>query len=114
MTQQPSLPAEPPAEPLEDEGFVGEAELDVDGRVVRISATLRGGFQPIDGRYHWHGRVGRTSDLDGGSGSEVVIRTPFGEAVGKLSDLDPWGRLRITGEGRPPFHTDLRDAGPVG
>ena len=28
---------------------------------------------------------------------------PHGSAEGRLSDVDPWGRFRIAGTGRPPF-----------
>jgi hypothetical protein len=33
----------------------------------------------------------------------VVLRTAHGSAEGRLSDVDPWGRFRIAGVGRPPF-----------
>ena len=70
--------------------------------------TLRGTFQPIDGRYHWYGRIAQHDDVDalvasGASGASVVLRTPHGDAAGRLSDRDPWGRYRIAGTGRPPF-----------
>jgi hypothetical protein len=34
------------------------------------------------------------------------LRTPYGEAQARLSDVDPWGRYRVTGSGRPPFPTE--------
>jgi hypothetical protein len=37
------------------------------------------------------------------SGTSVVLRTAYGESVGRLSDPDPWGRHRIGGTGTPPF-----------
>jgi hypothetical protein len=97
-------------QPLEspEEGYDGPAVLDVEGRRVPVVVVLRGGFQPIDGRYHLYGRARSSECAIGQSGSEVEIRTPTGVAVGRLSDLDPWGRFRISGEGRPPFETDLR------
>lgn len=82
--------------------LTGEAELTVD-------VVLRGHFQPIDGRFHWYGRVAadrHVSELAGNRRKEVVLRTPGGEAVGTLSDPDPWNRYRITGLGRPPFELD--------
>jgi hypothetical protein len=73
------------------------------GLEVAVEVTLRGAFQPIDGRFHWYGRV-TAPGLDAvGSGASVVLRTPYGVATGRLSDLDPWGRMRVTGTGRPPF-----------
>jgi hypothetical protein len=74
---------------------IGDTDVDV---------RLRGHFQPIDGRFHWWGRIGTTPELDSHtSGSTVTLETPHGAAEGRLSDVDPWGRFRITGTGRPPF-----------
>ena len=90
-------------------GFEGSAELvlgpgDVPGDTVPVRVALRGAFQPIDGRFHWYGRIAATDLLpDSLSGREVVLRTSYGEGVGRLSDVDPWGRHRISGIGRPPF-----------
>jgi hypothetical protein len=81
--------------------FSGPAEIRVGEATVEVEVDLRGGFQPIDGRFHWYGRVGIHDHLT--SGDRVTIRTDRGEAQGRLSDADPWGRLRIAGTGRPPF-----------
>ena len=113
------------------DGYDGPAELLVpdpapSGRRLPVQVTLRGVFQPIDGRYHWHGRLsadhpagegyGADSrvpdqadplvDELGRSGATVVLATPEGRAEGRLSDPDPWGRHRIAGVGRPPFRLD--------
>jgi hypothetical protein len=73
-------------------------------REVAVDVLLAGGFQPLDGRYHWYGRVraaaGHTLPP---SGESAELRTPHGTAAGRLSDLDLWGRLRITGRSTPPF-----------
>jgi hypothetical protein len=83
------------------EHYAGPAEI-LDGKEsVRVGVDLRGGFQPIDGRFHWYGRVGGDARL--ASGDRVTIRTDHGTAKGRLSDVDPWGRLRIAGIGQPPF-----------
>jgi hypothetical protein len=91
-----------------DEGYTGPAQLVADESTVEVSVTLRGVFQPIDGRYHWYGRLAHDSRVDEAvaSGATVTIRTPHGTAQGKLSDRDPWGRFRITGTGTPPFEVD--------
>lgn len=71
---------------------------------VEASVRLRGEFQPIDGKFHWYGRVAASPDVDAlGSGSDVTLSTGHGEAAGRLSDVDPWGRFRVSGTGRPPF-----------
>jgi hypothetical protein len=72
---------------------------------VAVEVTLRGQFEPIDGRFHWYGRIAPNARLDETTrpGTTVTVRTPHGSAAGRLSDVDPWGRFRISGTGRPPF-----------
>ena len=74
---------------------------------VEVEVRLRGAFQPIDGRFHWYGRIAQHDDVDAlvasGGVRGVVLRTPHGDAAGRLSDRDPWGRYRVGGTGRPPF-----------
>ena len=83
------------------EEYAGPVTGGAGDEVVEVAATLRGAFQPIDGRFHWYGRLAATDDLS--SGASVTVRTEHGEAGARLSDRDPWGRLRVTGTGRPPF-----------
>jgi hypothetical protein len=87
------------------EGYDGPATLRADAGTVDVEVRLRGMFQPIDGRYHWYGRVASHTDVDAldESGAAVVLETPHGTATGRLSDRDPWGRYRVAGTGRPPF-----------
>jgi hypothetical protein len=72
---------------------------------TEVTVRLRGHFEPIDGRFHWWGRVGADAALDTehAPGASVTLVTPHGEATGKLSDVDLWGRFRVSGIGRPPF-----------
>ncbi|WP_433871492.1 DUF4873 domain-containing protein [Saccharopolyspora sp. CA-218241] len=93
----------------EDDDYRGAATLLGADREVAVEVVLRGHFQPIDGRFHWYGRIAahpEVREIADGRAKAVVLRTPQGEAVGKLSDPDPWGRLRITGTGRPPFEVE--------
>ena len=84
--------------------YAGPVELVAGERKIEVTATLRGEFQPIDGRFHWYGRLAASADLDAvGSGATVTLRTDHGQATGRLSDVDLWGRLRISGTGPPPF-----------
>jgi len=75
------------------------------GGDIDVQVRLRGHFEPIDGRFHWYGRIQSSDTLAQahGSGATVTVRTPRGEAAGRLSDIDPWGRFRIAGTGTPPF-----------
>lgn len=88
----------------DEDGYTGEATLTVDGTSLTVEVVLRGTFEPVDGRYHWYGRIQVHPDLAVGARKpDAVLRTPVGEARGTLSDPDTWGRYRITGTGRPPF-----------
>ncbi|MEV0698530.1 DUF4873 domain-containing protein [Saccharopolyspora sp. NPDC050389] len=90
----------------DEDDYRGPATLLADERELAVEVVLRGHFQPIDGRFHWYGRLAAHQDVDEFANrrkADVVLRTPAGEAAGTLSDPDPWGRYRITGTGRPPF-----------
>ena len=99
------------AQPDHREGRVmtHEPEEQYDGPATiadtEVEVLLRGHFEPIDGRFHWWGRIAANERLDAEqtSGATVTLVTPHGKADGRLSDVDPWGRLRISGTGRPPF-----------
>jgi hypothetical protein len=91
-----------------EDGYTGEATLTVDGASLTVEVVLRGNFEPVDGRYHWYGRIQANPGLPAGARKpSVVLRTPFGEAAGTLSDPDTWGRYRITGTSRPPFEVPV-------
>lgn len=85
--------------------YEGLAQLSLDGMTVDVQVTLRSVFQPIDGLTHWYGRVQTDPRIEAlvRSGGQAVLRTANGEATGRLSDVDPWGRYRVSGTGRPPF-----------
>jgi hypothetical protein len=89
-----------------EDGYRGSAVVVVDGREFAVDVDLRGHFQPIDGRYHWYGRLRPNDELAAelnGRKRAAALRTPDGMADGELSDPDPWGRYRITGISTPPF-----------
>jgi len=93
---------EPAHEP--QEAYDGPAVVQVGDAAHDVRVALRGHFQPLDGHFHWYGRIATSPDLDGvRSGAAVELRTPHGTASGKVSDVDPWGRLRVAGTGTPPF-----------
>lgn len=86
------------------DAYDGPAVLVVDDAEQAVTVTLRGAFQPLDGHFHWYGRIAETPALEAvRSGTTVRLHTDHGEADGRLSDRDPWGRYRITGTGHPPF-----------
>lgn len=86
------------------ESYEGPAVVLVEEAEHAVTVTLRGVFQPIDGLFHWHGRIAADPALATvRSGATVRLRTAHGEAEARLSDVDPWGRFRVSGTGRPPF-----------
>lgn len=86
------------------EHYTGPATIAAGATSIEVEADLRGRFEPIDGRFHWYGRLAASPALDElGSGARVSVATEHGTAQGRLSDVDPWGRFRLTGLGRPPF-----------
>jgi Domain of unknown function (DUF4873) len=90
----------------DEEGYTGQAELLFDDTSVPVEVELRGFFQPIDGRYHWYGRVAaneQVSTLVEAGARAAVLRTPTGEARAALTDPDPWRRYRVSGTSTPPF-----------
>jgi hypothetical protein len=88
------------------DGYEGPAGLTIGQQDFEVRVRLRGLFQPIDGRYHWYGRVDRHEELTAalrGGRAAGLITTAAGTAPCELSDLDPWHRYRITGVSTPPF-----------
>jgi hypothetical protein len=91
----------------EGEGYSGSAHVVVGSDAIEVTVDLRGQFEPLDGTFHWYGRLDPVGSAlleeSVRSGSTVAVRTSYGEAAGLLSDRDPWGRFRVAGQGRPPF-----------
>lgn len=89
------------------EEYRGAAEVVDDEHAdgIPVEVHLRGHFEPIDGRFHWYGRIDADEALTARhrSGSTVALQTPHGIAAGRIADVDPWGRFRVTGLGAPPF-----------
>src|SRR5690348_3687147 len=97
------------------DGYEGTAVVEVGGSRFDVQVRLRGHFQPIDGRYHWYGRIAAHAGLDGalGSGKATgVLTTAEGSAPCELSEPDPSRRYRVTGVSTPPFRTADAGAGP--
>ncbi|WP_427921319.1 DUF4873 domain-containing protein [Streptomyces sp. cg40] len=92
---------------MEDDGYEGPALLIVEDRnEFTIRARLTGGFQPLDGRYRWYGRLEAHEELTrlvGDRSAGVVLRTDEGSATGRITEPDLWNRYRIEGVSVPPF-----------
>ncbi|QLY34549.1 DUF4873 domain-containing protein [Nocardia huaxiensis] len=80
--------------------------LDAPGCEVLVAVRLNGHLDPIDGRFHWYGRVSTTdgAELPEPGRGQVFLTVPGGHpTAGVLQERDPWGDLRIVGIGAPPF-----------
>jgi Domain of unknown function (DUF4873) len=96
----------------DEDGYAGPAELAIGAQKFDVLLELRGQFQPIDGRYHWYGRVSHHDGIDtllAGGRAAGTVSTPHGQAPCELSDPDAWGRYRITGFSAPPFTAAVRE-----
>jgi len=91
-----------------EDGYQGTAILEVGALRLDVSVELRGFFQPIDGRYHWYGRIAAdpalAEALPAGR-TKGALTTPHGSAPAEIGDPDPWGRYRVEGVSTPPFRT---------
>jgi cation diffusion facilitator CzcD-associated flavoprotein CzcO len=88
------------------DGYAGPATLEIAGSALPVRVELRGHFQPIDGRYHWYGRVAADEAVMaalGGRGGSGLLTTPEGSAPCDISDPDPWQRYRVSGVSTPPY-----------
>ena len=89
-----------------EDGYTGAAVLRVGTDQLHVQVDLRGFFQPIDGRYHWYGRLAadpRVDQLVTGGRATAVLKTEHGVSPCELAEQDLWGRFRISGESTPPF-----------
>ncbi|MGF6887015.1 hypothetical protein ABIA39_005504 [Nocardia sp. GAS34] len=86
--------------------YSGPATLDAPGAEVAVTVTLNGHPDPIDGRYHWYGRVSGPDPAalpDPGRGLVQLTLPGRAPAAATLQERDTWGNLRIVGVGDPPY-----------
>jgi cation diffusion facilitator CzcD-associated flavoprotein CzcO len=103
--------ASPASHPASDDGYEGPATLTIGGSRLPVRVELRGHFQPIDGRYHWYGRVAPDDAVAAaiGGGKAAELSTPEGTAPCQVSDPDTWHRYRVTGVSAPPYASGLAE-----
>ena len=98
------------AQPSED-GYAGPARLIVGTNQFEVEVDLRGHFEPIDGQYHWYGRIASNDQLTAqlaGAKADAELTTDHGTSPCVLSDPDLWHRYRITGRSTPPFQPQTK------
>ena len=104
----------------DEDGYSGPATLEAAGRRFEVTVELRGYFQPIDGRYHWYGRIAAdeavAATLPAGR-VDGCLTTRHGSAPCDVGEPDPWGRYRVGGISTPPFPAAAKamaqSAGPL-
>ncbi len=97
---------------LAGDGYSGPARLGICGAWLDVRVELRGHFEPIDGRYHWYGRIASNESLAGllaGAKASGVLQTPHGRSPCEVSEPDTWQRYRLTGYSTPPFSLSTPD-----
>lgn len=90
----------------DDAAYAGAATLTTDELTLAVQVHLNGHFEPLDGKYHWYGRVAGDGlpELKQRGRSALILTIPDGsETPATLAEQDPWGNYRITGVGAPPF-----------
>jgi hypothetical protein len=91
----------------DEDGYRGPARLDVGDSAIGVEVVLGGHLEPLDGKYHWYGRVVQNDAVDAAKkdgATTVGLAIADGtSAEGRLAEHDYWGNMRITGLGKPPF-----------
>jgi Domain of unknown function (DUF4873) len=91
------------------DGYAGPATLTLDGRALAVHVVLDARHEPQDGRLHWFGRLradGAGLDLADATApraAAVQLDAGAGPVAAQLGEVDFWGRVRVTGVGRPPY-----------
>jgi uncharacterized protein DUF4873 len=94
----------------DEDGYRGPAHLHVGDRTIDVEVVLGGHLEPLDGKYHWYGRVVQADAVDAakrGGATDVALTIGEGtRAPARLAEHDAWGNMRITGLGAPPFELE--------
>ena len=92
---------------MPEEDYRGPATLHVGDEGIPVSVRLSARFEPIEGRFRWAGRTTPDPALHervstGLREAVIAIAGSPGFPV-RLSEPDPWGGVRLTGTGTPPW-----------
>ncbi len=93
--------------PEEESGYDGTATLRVGDAELPVTVHLDGHLEPLDGLFHWYGRIERSDALaaakDGGATTGQLAIGDRDPAELRLAEYDPWGHIQVKGTGRPPY-----------
>ena len=92
---------------IEDDEYAGPAVVAAADVNTAVRVSFAGRFEPVDGRYHWGGRIAPDERLAalvrGGLRSATVQIGQYPAASARLAEVDPWGGIRVVGVGLPPW-----------
>ena len=94
---------------LPAEEYRGPATLRVGDQDLAVSIRVSAHFEPVEGRFRWAGRTSPDAALlervsAGLREAQLTIPGARRTRV-RLSEPDPWGGVRLSGAGTPPwFH----------
>jgi hypothetical protein len=84
--------------------FDGRALLNGD---LPVRATLSGHVDPLDGRFHWGGRIHpdeRVVALLRAGKRDITLQIAgHGPLPARLREADPWGGVIVVATGHPPW-----------
>jgi hypothetical protein len=94
------------------DSWTGPAELRIGDADHVAVVRLSGRFEPVEGRYRWAGRTSDRTVADAfrAGARDVTVRIA-GRAgrPARLGEPDPWGGIRLTGTGAPPWDVTADD-----
>jgi len=92
---------------IDDDEYDGPAVVAAPELNATVRVRFAGRFEPVDGRYHWGGRIAPDDRLGefirAGQRSVTVQIGHNPAATARLAEVDPWGGIRVVGVGRPPW-----------
>jgi hypothetical protein len=92
---------------LPDEQYRGPATLRVGDDGVPVQVRLSARFEPVEGRFRWAGRTTPDPSLrervNAGLREAVISIADSPGTPVRLGEPDPWGGVRLTGTGTPPW-----------
>lgn len=93
--------------PDDGEGYDGPATLLVGDDVLAVTVHLAGHLEPLDGFFHWYGRIDRCAGLvaakDAGATTGELVVGDGPPAAVRLAEYDAWGHVQVNGTGAPPY-----------
>lgn len=96
--------------PEEESGYDGAAVLRVGDRTLDVVVHLDGHLEPLDGLFHWYGRIDRSAGVvaakDGGATTADLSIADGPPTTLRLAEYDPWGHIQVNGTGAPPYPLD--------